>query len=160
MGRRNSHNATSPKDQSNSRRTGYYSGYEAPKWTLYAKELRPQCRLLTTPPANSRPCGTFPNSVEAGSHLPLSSPAPRGMAQEAKHSHDNTRSSTSGSCWDDWESEQHTRDTGSEGDKQPRPRQRGWPITKSKYSADGHQMRTNPTSTTTPSKFSKSPAAS
>jgi len=160
MATRNSHNGTSPEDPSNSRRTGYYSHYQARKRTPSAKESRSHCRLLTTPPAQSRPCGTFTNSVQAGPHSPLSSPAPRGMAQEAKHSRENTWSSACGNCWDSWESGEHTRDTRSEGDQQPRPRQRGWPITKSNYSADGHQMRTKPTSTTTPSKSSKSPAAS
>ena len=29
--------------------------------------------------------GTITNSVQAGPHSPLSSPVPRGMAQEAKH---------------------------------------------------------------------------
>jgi len=113
-----------------------------------------------TPSTQSRPCSTFTNSVQLGPHSPLSSPAPRGMAQEAKHSHKNTWSGTCGNCWDCWEAGKHTRDTRSEGDQQPRPRQRGWPIMKSNYSANGHQMRTKPTSTTTPSKSSKSPAAS
>jgi len=160
MGTRNSHNETSPEDPSNPRRTGYYSHYQALKRTPSAKELCSQCRLLTTPPAKSRPCGSFTNSVEGGLHSPVSSPAPRGMTQEAKHSHEITWSSTCGNCWDGWEAEQHTQDTRSEGDQQPRPRLPGWPITKSSYLADGHQMCTKPTSTTTPSKSSKSPATS
>ena len=112
------------------------------------------------PPAQSWPCGTFTNTVQAGPHSPLSSPASRGIAQGAKHSDENTWSSTCGTCWVSWESGEHTQDTRSKGDQQPRPRLRGWPITKSNYSAIGHQMRTKPTSTTTLSKSSKSPAAS
>jgi len=160
MARRNEHNGTSPEDLSNSRRTSYYSHCQARKWTPSAKGSRSHCQRRAMPPAQSRPCGTFTKSVQPGPHSPLSSPAPLGMAQEAKHSHENTWSSTCGNCWDSWESGEHTRDTCSKGDRQPRLRQRGWPTTTSNYSADGHQTRTKPTSTTTPSKYSKSPATS
>ena len=138
----------------------YYSHCQARKLTPSAKESRSHCRHPTIPPAQSRPFGTFTNSVQAGPHSPLSSPAPQQMAQDAKHSHENTWSSTCATCWDCWESGEQTRDTLSEGVQQPRPMRRGWPIPKSNYSADGHQTCTKPISTTTASKSSKSPAAS
>jgi hypothetical protein len=160
MATRNSHNVTSPEDLSNSRRTGYYSHCQARKRTPSAKESQSHCRHRATLPAQSRPCGTLTNSAQAGPHSRLSSPAPRGMAQEAKHSHENTWSSTYGNYWDIWESGEQTRDTRCKGDQLPPPRQQGWPTMKSNYSADRHQTCTKPTSTTTPSKSSKSPAAS
>ena len=106
-------------------------------------------------PAQSQLCGIFTNSVQAEPHSPLSLPAPQEMAQEATHLDNNTWSSTCRNYWERWESGEHTWDTRSEGDQQPRPRQRVWPIKKSNYSADGHQTCTNPLSTTTPSKSSK-----
>jgi hypothetical protein len=92
--------------------------------------------------------------------MPLSSPAPRGIAQEAKHSDENTWSTTCGKCRDSWESGEHTRDTHSEWDQQLRPRQPGWPITKSNFWADGHQTRTKHISITTSNKSSHSPTSS
>jgi hypothetical protein len=160
MASQNSNNGTSPEELSNSRKIGCYSHCQSRKRTPSAKESRSHCPHPTTPPAQSQPRGTFTNSVQAAPHWSLSSPAPQEMAQEAKHSHVNTWSSTYGNCWDSSESGEHARDTSSEGVQQPRPTQRGWPITKCNSSADGHQTRTKPISTTTPSKSSKLLAAS
>jgi len=155
MATRNLHNGFSPEVVSNWRKTSYYSHCQAQKWTPAAKESRSHCRQLATRPAVSRPCGTSTNSVQAGPHSPCSSPAPWGMAQEVKHTHENIWSSTCGNFWDSWESGEHPQDSRSERDHQCWPRQRAWPITKSNYSADGHQTRTKPIWTTTPNKSSK-----
>jgi hypothetical protein len=159
MATQNLHNVPSPDDLSNSRRTSYYSHCQARKWTPSAKESRSHCPHRATPPTQLRSFCTFMNSAQAEPHSPLSSPGPRGIAKDAKHSHENTWSSTYGNCCDCWESGEHTWDTRSKRDQQPRPRQRGWRTMQSNYCADGHQMRTKPKSTTTPSKSSISPAA-
>jgi hypothetical protein len=143
MATQNSHNGTLREDLSNSRTTSCYSHCQARKRTPAAKESQPPSSHLMTLLAQSRPGGTFRNSVRTGPHSPLSSPAPWGMAQEANHSHENTWSSSCGNCLDSCVSGEHTRDTCSEGDQQRCLRQRSWCIMKFNYLVDGHQTRTS-----------------